>query len=197
MPDIETTSTVDFEAEAKKLRRHFSFTESDLSANQRGVLSEKQLERIAKDERGGKRLGFIIGGGLFLGGIAFILLVFFWMSNLENMQDLFWISLLWGGMGLLLGLIALAMAGAGVYLIVSQLRGKAPNTLMNVRGKAQLVKGHTSRRYRVYYDLHINEQEFDGDGTIDKAIIQGAEYVVYYLDGVGQIMSVELISEAG
>jgi len=194
MPDMEKTNAVDFEAEAKKLRKQFKFTEADLMANQNGVLSEKQMERIVKDEKGGKRLGFIIGGGLLVGSIAFTPLVLFWMSNLDKMKDILGVWLLWGGAGLLFGLVVLGMAGAGIYLIVSQFMGKTQNKLVNVRGQARLVKGHTSRRYRVYYDLHINEQEFDGDDTMNKAIIPGAEYIVYYIEGVNVIMSAELVS---
>jgi len=88
MPDMEKTSVIDFEAEAKKLRKHFEFTEADLMANQSGVLSEKQMKRIAKEEQGGKKLGWIIGTTLLVGSLAFTPLVFFWFSNLDKMKDI-------------------------------------------------------------------------------------------------------------
>ena len=196
MPDMEA-NVVDFEAEAKKLRKHFQFTEADLMANQSGVLSEKQMKRISEEEKGGKKLGRIIGTALLVGAFAFTPLVLFWMSNLDKMKDIFWVWLIWGFFGLIFGLIVLAMAGWGIYLIVSQFMGKTQNKLLTIRGKARLVKG-TSRgsnhRSFVYYDLYINEQEFDGDGALDKVIIQGAEYIVYYIEGVAEIVSIELVS---
>ena len=197
MPDTAEANTIDLEAEAQKLRKHFKFTEADLMANQSGVLSEKQIKQIAEEERGGKKLGWIIGSALLIGAIVFTPLVLFWMSNLDKMKDILVVWLIWGFFGLVFGLIVLAMAGWGIFLIVSQIRGKAPNKLLTVRGKARLVKGTargSNRRSSVYYDLHINDQEFDGDGGMDKAIISGAEYIVFYLEGIAEILSVELIS---
>src|SRR5258706_5735996 len=49
---MDKTSIMDFEAEAKKLRKYFKFTEDDLAINRTGVLSEKQKERI-REEVGG------------------------------------------------------------------------------------------------------------------------------------------------
>src|SRR5689334_10830932 len=63
MSDVEN---LDFEAEAKKLRKYFKFTEDDLVINRTGVLSEKQKERIRK-EVGGLRSGLLIIGIVLLG----------------------------------------------------------------------------------------------------------------------------------
>jgi hypothetical protein len=52
-----------------------------------------------------------------------------------------------------------------------------------------------NRSGSVYYDLYINDEEFDGDGDhFPKAIIEGAEYIVYYTKGAQQIVSAELVS---
>jgi len=77
--------------------------------------------------------------------------------------------------------------------------GKTRDKLLTVRGKARLVKGTgrgSNRRSSVYHDLYINEQEFDGDGALDKVIVPGAEYVVYYIEGVNEIMSAELVTSS-
>ena len=198
MPDMEKASAIDFEAEAKKLRKCFKFTEDDLIANQSGVLSEKQAKRFAEEESGGKRLGLIIGGSLLAASIAFTPLVFFWFSNQDKMNEFIEIWLLWAVFGVVFALILLGMAGVGIFMIVGQFVGRKKNALTSVRGQARLEKGHTSSTDHhspaEYYDLYIGEEEFDGEGSWDKAIIRGAEYIVYYMDGINEIMSVELVS---
>ena len=202
MPDMENEGVIDFESEAKKLRRHFAFTEADLMANQSGVLSEKQKQRFAKEERGGKWLGLLIGGTMLVASIGLTPVLFlFNPGNFDFIKDVpgIWpIFLLIGGAGVLFALVLLAVASGGIFLIVSQLMGRT-KALLNVRGEARLEKGiarGSNKRSSVYYDLHINDQAFDGDGTIDKAIIRGAEYIVYYIEGINEIMSVELVTDS-
>ncbi len=200
MPDAENTSAVDFESETGKLRKHFGFTAADLSANQSGVLSDKQKQRFEKEEQGGKRLGFIIGGLMLVLSISLSpALSVFAPGNLDFIKDVPAVWLLVEGFGVVCALILLALAGAGVFMIISQFMGKK-KTLLSVRGKARLEKGIArggNRRSSAYHDLYIDDQEFDGDGTIDKAIIRGAEYIVYYMDGINEIMSVELVRDIG
>ena len=193
LPDAERAGKVDFEAEARKLRKQFDFTEADLMANQSGALSEKQKERTAKEEMGGKALGLIIGAVLFLVGLAFGRLALDSMKTITQMPEL-WLKILWGSFSLIFVLFVLALIGGGAFLIVSQLIGKNQTKLLNIRGRANLIKGYGDRRSHVYYDLYINGHEFDGDGSMPKAIMQDAEYIVYYMEGAERIMSVELIS---
>lgn len=54
MSEQELAEPFDLKAESKKLRRHFEFTEADLMANQSGVLSEKQVKRVARSGREAK-----------------------------------------------------------------------------------------------------------------------------------------------
>lgn len=197
---MEPAPFVDLDAEAKKLRRHFSFTNDDLKLNQRGSLSEKQLLRVNKDAKGGKVVGVLLG--IFLLVFAGMMFYFTRMMILQ-FPDLafvpdawvrFLVGFLWGGIGVFLGVLTLGLGIAGVVLIVSQFLNKTKFTLTSIRGRARLEEGHGDRRSHVYYDLYIHEKQFDGDSTMNKAIISGAEYTVYYLEGVDQIMSVELHS---
>ncbi len=198
MSEMETAETIDLEAEARKLRRHFKFTEADLMANRGGVLSEKQKQRIARNERGGQTIGVVIGAGLLLGGGVFMVGTITWMGALGQMTDplggLIW--LLWGGFGLAFGLVGLAFAAGGIFMIVSQFINRGEFKLLSIRGRAHLKAGHGNRYSHVYYDLYINDQEFDGNETMNKVIISGAEYIVYYIDKVEEIVSVELVSDA-
>lgn len=185
---------IDFDAEAKKLRKHFQFTEADLMANQSGMLSEKQEAHINKEEKGGKTLGMIFGAALLLGGGLLAIPVLNWMKQSIQMPEL-WLRILWGVFGGIAGLLMLAMIAGGIFLIVSQLMGKNKYKLLSIRGRANLIKGYGDRRSHVYYDLHINGHEFDGNDSTNKAIIQDAEYIVYYIEGTDEIMSIELVSD--
>jgi hypothetical protein len=201
MPDVENPTGIDYEGEAKKLRKHFSFTEADLMANHSGVLSEKQKQRFEKEERGGRGLGLLIGGTLLVLSIGLIPALFLFdprkLDFIKDTPGAWWpVVLLVGGAGLLFALVLLGLAGGGIYLIVSQLFMGKKKALVSVRGEARLTKGiarGSNRRSSVYHDLHIGDQEFDGDAGMDQAIIRDAEYVVYYIEGINEIMSVELV----
>jgi hypothetical protein len=195
-PDPVRLRSVDMDTEAKKLQRHFNFTEADLMANQNGSLSERQTKISAQEEKGSRRIGVFIGAIMLL-VVAFLIPSFInSMRTLLNMLqgDMLAAKFFWIFMQTVFGLFILALGGAGIFLIVSQFIGKADYKLKSVRGRANLIKGYSDRRSHAYYDLNIGGIQFDGDGTMQKAIIQDAEYIVYYLESVYRIMSVELVS---
>lgn len=196
--DTHSPSTTDSETEAKKLRRHFKFTNDDLEENRRGVLSKKQIKRIAYYERGGKIAFSLIGVLLLVFPIGFANTLISEISRTYQDEFLFksavWV---WGveiTISVIFGLFLLAIGVAGVFLIVSQFLKIKPYKLVSIRGLARLEKGHGNRFSHVYYDLHINNQQFDGDSTLNKVIVQGAEYIVYYLESNAEIMSIEKVS---
>ncbi len=197
--NAQQSSTIDDETEAKNLRRHFKFTNDDLEENRRGVLSKKQMKRIACYERGGKIAFSIIGMFLLVFSVGFANTTIPDISRAYQDELLFKSSVwIWGvelAFLLLLGIFFFAIGVAGVFLIVSQLLRIKPYKLASVRGLARLEKGHGDRYRHIYYDLHIKNQQFDGDSTLNKVIIQGAEYIVYYLESNSEIMSIEKISD--
>jgi hypothetical protein len=199
MHDPKAMSTVDIEAESKKLRRHFKFTKDDLEENRRGVLSKKQMKRITGYEWGGKILFIIIGVILLVFAVGFTPLAFSAIKNIYSndslMKHALWAWILFGTIILIFGLFLLLLGAAGIFLIVSQFIKRKSYKLLNIRGRARLEKGHGNDYRHVYYDLYINNQEFDGSSSIPNVIISGAEYIVYYLEGVEEIVSVELISD--
>jgi len=179
--NAEKTNPIDFEAEAKKLRRHFKFTEADLTTNRNGTLSEKQKGQIRK-LAGSARIGaFLIG--IFLLGVAVVGVFGFKIDFFGIFPALIW-GLVWGIPGILLTILGIS---------------STPQfELQSVQGRAKFIKGSTSNRDHrssVYYDLQINEEEFDGDRDhFPKTMIEDAEYIVYYTKGAQQIVSAELIS---
>ncbi|HND48850.1 MAG TPA: hypothetical protein PLL95_09830, partial [Anaerolineales bacterium] len=177
---------------------HFKFTNDDLEENRRGVLSKKQIKRIAYYERGGKIAFSLIGVLLLVFPIGFANTLISEISRTYQNEFLFksavWV---WGveiTISVIFGLFLLAIGVAGVFLIVSQFLKIKPYKLVSIRGLARLEKGHGNRFSHVYYDLHINNQQFDGDSTLNKVIVQGAEYIVYYLESNAEIMSIEKVS---
>lgn len=195
--DTHPLKTTDNETEVKKLRRHFKFTIDDLEENRRGVLSKKQIKRIAYYERGGKIAFSIIGVLLLVFPIGFSKMII--SGIITTYQDEFFFEKAAWVWGLILtiyavfGLFLLAVGVAGIFLIVSQLLKTKPYKLVSIRGHARLEKGHGNRFSHVYYDLHINNQQFDGDSTLNKVVVQGAEYIVYYLESNAEIMSIEKV----
>ena len=196
--DTHTPSTTDNEIEEKKLRRHFKFTNDDLEENRRGILSKKQIKRIAYYERGGKIIFSIIGVLLLIFPIGFSKMIISGIITTYQNEVLFesavWAWGLFIAILVIFGLFLLAIGVAGVFLIISQLLKVKPYKLVSIRGHARLEKGHGNRFSHVYYDLHINNQQFDGNGTLNKVIVQGAEYIVYYLENNTEIMSIEKVS---
>jgi hypothetical protein len=186
---------INLQAEAKKLRRHFQFTEADLAENRKGVLSEKQRERLRKNERGGQVVGALFGLLLlvFAGVFAAFLPTLFRPASSYGGMVAVWVVFV--GLGVILGLLGLALAGGGLFLIVSQFLKSKKLALVSVRGRARLQKWSGKRTSQDSYSLYIDELEFDGTHSMPNAIIEGAEYIVYYLDGVDEIQSVELVSD--
>lgn len=192
--DMNRLSHVDLEEEARKLRKHFSFTEADLMSNQRGMLSEKQMKRTTQEEKGGRLGGVLIGVFLLLFPIFFTPMVIASIKDLTQIQGIWAARVLWITLDAVFGLVLLALGAAGIFLIVSQFIGKVNFKLLSVRGRANLIRGFSDRHSRVYYDLNVGGVQFDGDNSMHKVIIQDAEYIVYYLEGVYRIMSIELVS---
>jgi hypothetical protein len=56
--------------------------------------------------------------------------------------------------------------------------------------------GHSSTSHYFVHELHVGGQSFDVQGDLADIIMQGDEYVFYYIDGSDEILSAELISKA-
>ena len=187
------------EAAVLKLRRHFKFSLDDLEANRRGVLSQKQLARIAGYERGGRILGGVVGAALLLFSAQFTpMALSVWKTAIDNVatrEHVLWAWLLINVVVAVFGLLMAALAPIGIFLIVSQFLNRKSYRLQHRRGRARLKMGRGNSQFgHVYYDLYIDDQEFDGDSSLIDLIDPGAEYSVYFLEGVEEIVSIELIA---
>jgi hypothetical protein len=188
------------EAAARKLRRHFKFSLDDLAANRRGVLSRKQMARIAGYDRGGRMLGGVVGAALLLFSALFTpMALSAWKTVFGNValrEHLLWAWLLINAVVAVFGLLMAALAPAGIFLIVSQFLNRKSYRVQHRRGRARLKMGRGNSQFgHVYYDLYIDDQEFDGDSSLIEIIAPGAEYSVYFLEGVEEIVAIELISD--
>jgi hypothetical protein len=181
MPDTEKTNAIDLEAEAKKLKKYFKFTEDDLAVNRTGMLSERQKQQI-RNEAGSLWIWLLVIGIILLGVTVYGLFGFD-IKFFGIFPALIW-GIVWGTLS--------------VFFIVLSISSTPQFKLLNVSGPARFEQGETSHRHHsgsVYYDLYINDEEFDGDGDhFPKTMIAGAEYIVYYTKGSQQIVSAELVS---
>jgi len=180
----EKSAPTDSTAEMKKLMKHFKFDETDLMANQSGTLSEKQKQRIIKQAGGSRKWVTVIGIMLLLVAAVGLIPLFGTSSWVFKIGfGVIW-TLVWGTLGTLL--VALGIASTPQV------------TLLSLCGRANLVKGVASsdNHYRssVYYDLHLNGHEFDGDKDFINLFAQDAEYVVYYTKGAEEIVAAEFVS---
>ncbi len=169
------------------LRQLFKFDEADLYANRNGTLTQKQQDRVAKDEKstqGGSRTL-----GIVLCVIAFGPIPVFWLTG--ALAFFGWFSLLWAIWPLIWGLL-------GVGLIWSSF---APYSysLKQVEGPINIVKvewrsGGKTHSTHIDYELHVGEEEFEVDSKLADYMLQGDTYSIYYVedsDDERTIMSLE------
>ncbi len=171
-----------------QLMDYFKFDQNDLYANQNGQFTDKQKARLIQEDKSSRTWSRIGGGGLMLIGLVGLLGAIFAVSADPD----------WGfriGFGLGFGCIwPLVWGGIGFGLLKSSF-GKHDFKLARVQGNANIVRGESysssSHTTSVYYELHIGGQEFSVEDDTANVITQGEEYIIYYVDGTDEILSVE------
>ena len=170
-----------------QLKGYFAFTDSDLSANRNGKLSEKQIKRIVEVDQFANR--FVLGlfivflvGTLFLGYRV--------ISEMTNIALWIWTFVL---------LVVTAWAFRGV-------RTKVDNSVEKTEGEVQFVKVEkqtgsatdpSSKRTMVSsYEMRVGGVAFGNANPALIDIMQGDVYAVYYTRTTRQILSVEFVSKA-
>ncbi len=72
--------------------------------------------------------------------------------------------------------------------------------LAQVRGRVNIVRreSYSSQNHTtsVYHELHIGGQEFSVEEDLADVLMQGDEYILYYVDGTDEILSAELVARA-
>ena len=178
----------------QQLMDYFKFDQADLIANQNGQFTEKQRARIFKEDTSDRTWGRVGGIGLLL--IAAI--GFFWaVAAIITDDD-------WGfriGFGIGFGCIwPLVWGGLGFGLLSSSF-SKHEFVLAKVQGRVNIVRreSYSSQHHttHVYHELHIGGQEFSVQEDLADVMMQGDEYILYYIANSSEIMSAELVAQAG
>ena len=173
------------------LMAYFKFDTDDLYANQNGRFTEKQKVRLTQLDK--SRRNMSRGFGIFLALVGLIGPVIAIVAGIANRQLAFIIPF---GCGF--GLIWPVVWGGIGYMLIRSAYAKREFKVESVRGRANIVRreststdsdGHTSTS--TYYELHIGGQTFRVQRDTADVIMQGDEYILYYVGSTRDIMSVE------
>ena len=166
---------------------YFKFDQADLQANQRMQFTEKQKARILSDDRSDRTWSRVGGIGLlFIAAIGFFGAVFAGIADND-----------WGfriGFGLGFGCIWPLIWGGIGYMVLASSFEKHEFVIARVQGLANIVRtvSHNSdHTTSIEHELHIGGQQFDVEGDIANVLMQGQEYIIYYIADSSKILSVE------
>ena len=163
----------------RRLRKFFYFTEADLLANRRGQFSEnqkKRLEETAQNERKSAResaaILFVIAAaglavGIMIGSIA--------PTPIGRISLFLLMGVLWPSV----------WAAKGVQII--RAANILPEPHLCVFSGLVHIHHHGEREYT----LQIGKLEFDVDGNPSGVVMEGDEYIMYYVEATQEILSVE------
>ncbi len=179
--------------EDEKLEAYFKFDDDDLQANRMGQFTEKQKARLALEDKSNRKGSLGCGIGLLLiAAIGLAGAIAGWIGDSD-----------WGfriGFGLGFGCIWPLIWGGLGYASLSSSFSKHEFKLAKVQGRVNIVRDesydsehHTTS---VYHELHIGGQEFSVEEDLAGMLMQGEEYILYYIDGSDEIMSAESVPRA-
>ena len=174
----------------QQLMDYFKFDAADLNANQHGQFTEKQKARIFTEDKSSRTWGRVGGSILiFIGAIGLIAAI---GASIANPDPGFII-----GFGLGFGCIWPAVWGGLGFFILKNSFSKHEFKLAKVQGRANIVRRESysseSHTTSVYHELHIGGQEFSVQGSAADVIMQGDEYILYYINGSSEILSAESV----
>ena len=171
----------------KQLMEYFNFDESDLIANQRGRLSQKQRANLEQDAKSSKRGNAGISVVLSLVTIGLLLKIAwdFLSSKPLNIGLIIWAAI---------------MGFFAYFFIRSTFETLYDYTVKKAEGPIHIHLANPGRSS--YFVLRIGGKEFDmdGEGELEEMLSKGDVYAVYYVEYVhseanNSVMSVEWISE--
>ncbi len=174
----------------QQLMDYFKFDQADLNANENGQFTEKQKARIFKEDKSDRkwsRIGGIVL--LFIGAIGLGGAIVGWIADSD-----------WGfriGFGIGFGVIwPLIWGGIGAALIKNSF-SKHQFKLTKVQGRVNIVwrESYSSEHHTtsVFHELHIGGKEFSVNEDLADVMVQGDEYILYYIDDSDEILSAELL----
>ena len=175
------------------LMDYFKFDQADLFANENGQFTDKQRARIFKEDKSARRWNRIGGIGLLIiAAIGFGGAVAGWIMDSD-----------WGfriGFGIGFGVIwPLIWGGIGVGLLASSF-SRHQFKLAKVQGRVNIVsrESYSSEHHTtsIYHELHIGGREFNVNGNLADVMMQGDEYILYYIEDSDEILSAEPVKKA-
>jgi membrane protein implicated in regulation of membrane protease activity len=165
--------------DAQALRDYFHFDEDDLAANRMGEYSEKQKQRLVKQDKGRFNTELVIGlGALAIFLVLLGVLVFFRDFDVAVMVFM---------------AICLVLAYYTLRSAYNTNKGDVPKEVRELKKLEGPVRIDQDGRSNHVY-LHIQGERWGIQDGIAGSFHQGDTYVVYYGGNAGDILSVEWIS---
>ncbi len=165
-----------------RLAKLFQFDQEDLQANRRGDLSDKQLQRYVKGISSDWRFTRLTG--FMMVGVGILPALLFGFSGRLLPVELLLVWGIWPLGWAILGYQWLRRSYAPKDYSVTRLQGK----LEFVEEK---VLNPDNRHYSTRAAVRIAGKEIDVIGDIGHWIVQGDDYAVYYVENLGEIVSLE------
>ncbi len=174
-----------------QMMNYFKFDQNDLYANQQGQFSASQQARLVQEDKSSRKWGRVAGIVLLLIGLGGLTAAV--AAGIATPD--------WGfriGFGLGFGCIWPLVWGGIGFLLLKGSFDKHDFKLARVQGTANIVRGESynsdTHSTHVYYELHIGGKQFDVESDSADVIMQGQEYVIYYVDSTDEILSAERVT---
>lgn len=175
-----------------QLMSYFKFDEADLAANRAGRFSATQQERLRHQDK--LRRGGGLGGGFVALVVALASLIFAVMFLVNNRDPESGLE-----MGIAFGVVVPLIFGFFGIRNLWKALGPRQTRVAMVRGTANIVvKNGTSAdgvRFSVA-ELRIGGRKFVQTAGLANAMLDGKEYVVYYVPDADVILSAETMGTA-
>ena len=179
--------------EDHQLMDYFKFDMADLHAHAHGDFTDKQRLRLLEEDKSSRKWSMIGGFGMIL--IALIGLGGAIFAVTQDSDLGFQI-----GFGLGFGCLWPAIWGGIGFFVIKGALSKHEIKLAKVQGKVNIVRGESynsqTHTTSVHHELHIGGQEFSVEDDLADVMMQGDEYIIYYVDGSSEILSAELVHKA-
>lgn len=176
----------------EQLMQYFKFDQDDLYANENGRFTDKQRVRLIQEDRASRKSS--MRWGIFLVFIGLLGVAIAIIAGIANPD--------WGfriGFGIGFGLIWPVVWGGIGYLLINSAVSKREFKLARVQGRANIVREESydsDHHLHVTHELHIGGHDFTVDEDLADVIMQGDEYILYYVEDTDEILSAEAVSKA-
>ncbi|MFN8400016.1 MAG: hypothetical protein U0X74_08375 [Anaerolineales bacterium] len=182
-----------------ELMKFYEFDSTDLAANRRGVLSEKQEKEITTSDKKAFRSWFgYIGILILIGAVFSALLLQDSPSPRLLPEEVTGLEIIWSVVGVLLAVIIYFLWAAGkVDYSVFSAEGPVRFELIKREHLHEHANGDKYYETEKELDFYVGETVFeDVDNKIKQILKEGDVCKLYYLKNAdGRILSAEIISK--